>query len=153
MESVLAFGEGAFPGKEIFIQTPIENDTLLRPYKFCDKYVKMIENPESVTESHLFERTPDVKSVLSRINSKLGFGEAQMPRSSVANSNESPLEFEEISLIYKLCQYEQQSQTHRNFDQIRVSTNPLAFYLCHFNATLAIATYSCVKESSLKMRQ
>lgn len=153
MESVLAFGKGAFPGKEIFIQSPIENDTLLRPYKFCDKYVKMIENPESVTESHLFERTPDVKSVLSRINSKLGFGEAQMPRSSFDNSNESPLEFEEISLIYKLCQFEQQSQAHSNFDQIRVSTNQLAFYLCHFNATSAIATYSCVKESSLNMRQ
>ena len=48
----------------------MENDPILRFYKFCDQWLKGVEG----NEEELFKQSVVFEETLTRLNSKLGFG-------------------------------------------------------------------------------
>jgi len=98
-ESAREFFQGAYPGFDFHLPMPIENDTVLKFYSFCDNFVDLTEIPEGddrLKEQKLFEKGDHVKGMIDRVNAKLGFVDTK-------------LNFSDIHIMWDTCRYELQA--------------------------------------------
>jgi len=104
MESAREFFEGAFPAFDFQLPTPILNDTVLRFYKFCDKFQDLDNIPagdDRLMEQALFEESDQMNDLIDRVNTKLGFTKQR--------SSPNHLNLSDIYVMWDTCRYELQA--------------------------------------------
>ena len=111
IESAKAFAQGAFPGYEVNILPPLENDPVIRFYWLCEKYKNyVLKNSETFKEKEKLEKSKLVQDMILRINAKLGFEANQSNQNIQTNETINQLNFSDLILFYKICRYEQQAK-------------------------------------------
>lgn len=86
---------GEYKFQPIAIESnPCANDSVLRFFEDCEKYVKEVEESEvSEAEMNKFEKGPEMKAVLEKINSRLG-------------TNDTGLTTKDLKSIFIACAYD-----------------------------------------------
>jgi len=94
--SATEFAKGVFGKKDapnVWYQTPITPDPLLRFYKTCPKWKQEVDdNPDAVQEKTLFEQSDEFLSMIQSVSDRLGF--------------ETSLSLDDIDRFYMMCSFE-----------------------------------------------
>lgn len=84
---------GRYISNHVWFPEPLEQDLILRYYKFCEKWKKTVDkNPEALREYEKFKHSDVINSTLAAVSHRLGFNYS--------------LNFEDVALMYFTCAYE-----------------------------------------------
>lgn len=91
IESATNFSSGLFPNVEDIEKYIIQNNTLLRLYKRCEKWIKEVKNNSKREKQHFLHNGTEISYLISSVTKRLGL--------------EKVLTLDEIQLIYTICQF------------------------------------------------